>query len=251
MSDEAHDDWTPFLRDLDGQPATVNLNHHWMEDGPESGRRTLVHVAIRMQTAQGRGMPSEDEFERLAEMEEQLAGALEASGDAVFVATMMMGDERTAYFFSKKAGATVAAAEKVIAGWKGHKATCGTTEDADGEVFIENVCPTAAEIRWNGDISVIEQLRENGDDPTRAREIQHFAYFEDSEAAEEFVEWCNDNEFEGASTEEGEDGEYLVSFTHVGRPEIDEIFDRTAAADEAASELGGMYDGWETEIVRK
>ncbi len=250
MTHENDEQWTTFLRDIDDSPGTVNLNHEWLEKGPESGRRTLLRVTITLQSANGQGMPGRAEFEALGAMEDALAEQVEKGGDAVFVATLMHRNERTAYFYTKKASASTATAEKVVAGWKSHKGEVSTLEDADGEIFIETVCPTPAEIRWNGDMMVIRQLEENGDDLKSPRSIQHFAYFEDAEAAEEFAEWAKENEFEVEPTEEGDTGDYLVSFTHNGSPDIEEIFDRTSAADEMASELGGMYDGWETEIVK-
>ena len=247
---EQEESWSTFLRDMEGRPATVILNHSWLESGPESGRRTLVRVAAPLQSADSVGLPSAEELNTLADLDDVLVEATEKSGDAVFVAMMAFAGERSWYFFTKRAAATLATIESITKTWKPYKATSTTIEDSDGETFIETVCPTSAEIRWNGDMLVIEQLREGGDDMTSPREIEHFAYFEDAEAAEEFAEWCTENEFSNANMEEGEDGEFLVSFSHNGSPDIDEIFDRTSAADEAASELGGMYDGWETQIVK-
>jgi len=250
MTHDNDEQWTTFLRDLDDSPGTVNLNHEWLEKGPESGRRTLVRVTIAMQSSRGQGMPERAEFEALGTLEDGLVEQVEKGGDAVFVATLMHHDERTAYFYTKRASASVAAAEKVVAGWKSHKAEVSTLEDADGEIFIETVCPTAAEIRWNGDMMVIRQLEEGGDDLKTPRPINHFAYFEDPESAESFAEWARENEFDVEPTEEGDTGDYLVAFSHNGPPDIEDIFDRTSAADETASEFGGMYDGWETEVVR-
>lgn len=249
MSDQ-EESWSTFLRDIEGRPATVVLNHSWLESGPESGRRTLVRVAAPLLSPDSAGLPGTDELNTLADLDDVLVEAAEKTGDAVFVGMMAYSGERTWYFFTKRPPATLSTIEGVTKTWKTHKATASTIEDADGELFAETVCPTGAEIRWNGDMIVIDQLREAGDDLSSPREIEHYAYFEDEDSAAEFVAWCSENDFNNAKVEEGDDGEFLVSFSHTGSPDIDDVFERTSAADDAATDLGGMYDGWETRVVK-
>ncbi|MDB5555201.1 MAG: hypothetical protein JWL86_5185 [Rhizobium sp.] len=94
-------------------------------------------------------------------------------------------------------------------------------------------------------------LRENGDDCRSPRTVQHFAYFPDAAPQISFREFLvahgydiddEHNEAEGRNA-------WAVIFSKIQTPV--KIDGETALLGEYAGRLGGDYDGWETEVVRK
>lgn len=90
-----------------------------------------------------------------------------------------------------------------------------------------------------------DTLREQGDDGTRSRMVDHIAYFNSQEEAETFVAFLREHGYES----EEPDDEFSVSFTRESSVVGDEFESELSALRSKAYELGGQYDGWGCTVV--
>ncbi|MDQ0319028.1 hypothetical protein QO002_001166 [Pararhizobium capsulatum DSM 1112] len=94
-------------------------------------------------------------------------------------------------------------------------------------------------------------LRKQGDDGRTPRLLQHYAYFPSADAEKAYADFLISKAYqiERESGDSPGDNPWGVIFTKVQAP-ID-IDDETANLGLKANSLGGEYDGWETDLIRK
>src|SRR5262249_23308638 len=81
-------------------------------------------------------------------------------------------------------------------------------------------------------------------------QIDHWAYFPSSTAAEQFSLWVQAQGYELDSVSAADDGRLCVRFFHDGSCQLSDITSHTIALRRKASDLGGDYDGWETPVCK-
>lgn len=118
------------------------------------------------------------------------------------------------------------------------------------DAYFELLSPTDDDWRVINDLRVFDLLRENGDPLTEPRRIDHVAFFDDRDAAQDFADWLSERGYalEGvdADSEDGAES-FRVRFWQVELPTIWKL--DTVALRHACDERGGEYDGWECPVL--
>ena len=95
------------------------------------------------------------------------------------------------------------------------------------------------------------EMRKNGDDCMMPRPIEHYAYFQAPEGRAAYREIILSRGYvvlhEDMSA--SGDGRFFILFSKVEAPIA--IDKETALLEDHATVLGGEYDGWETDTLRK
>jgi hypothetical protein len=99
---------------------------------------------------------------------------------------------------------------------------------------------------------VLRNLEKQGDRLSVPREIMHWAYFPDAESRRRFIEKIAAEHFEVKDAPAGPDekGAYRVRFARTDLPSYAGIDKVTKPLLALATELGGAYNGWETQVIR-
>ncbi len=235
------------MRFIDEKPATVLVDESF--EAGDSDAAYCIRFSAPMPSPDESGLPSEDTSdEALDDFEDALASAVETLPGGRIVARLSTGGRFTwfAYAGTDKPLANLC---RGLAGTHPQfPLSASSSKDPEGEQF-NDLLPTAEEVIWNNDIRVLMSLQEQGDDASKEREFTHEVAFDSAENSEAFVAGLGELGFTHAGTETDEDGEIVVTFTHKGRPDIEEVFPRTSAAWAAAEAAGGIYDGWGCPVV--
>ena len=247
MSSEDNEAWQPFQRVIEDKPHLALVRTDWTETGPDRSRGMCLIVTITYPPGEI-GLPSPQTFVNVQQAEDVATAALERTCKADCLGTLMGDGNRHVYFYAASdAGASEAIAKLQV---PEVRISLQTDRDPQWQRVVEDVWPTPEEMRWNGDKSVIDELAENGDDLTTPRPIEHLAVFPNKEAAMKFVQWLREAGFELMEDPSKNDGEWYVEFSQDAVPEIDEVYEQSSAATQAAEDLGGEYDGWQCSIVK-
>jgi hypothetical protein len=171
---------------------------------------------------------------------------------AVCIAMMSGQGRRRWFYYSKSESGLGEAITAAASKWPAYPLAVKVQRDPRWEQLEKQLLPTAAEFRWNADLSVIQALEEAGDDMKTPRPIEHYAYFPDSTTRRQFVDWLRENDFELDELLVPNDDHPKpgVKFSRISTPELDEVYDQTCLASQGAEECGGDYDGWESQVVK-
>jgi hypothetical protein len=244
--------WRVFQRLIDDAPAIALVETSWIEGGPDRIKPWTIVVRIRAKQPNEQGMPHGQELAALQELDEKIAEGLAASHRATFLASLTSAGVRSLYFAAPKADNVTARVGEVLEP-EGYEPLVEAARDPAWE-RIGEAWPSPQELRWNNDVMVLQQLEESGDDARIARPIEHLAYLPSASARDDFVAWARGEGFEVGDAHAGpdagpdEDGRWRVVFVKESPAEIEEIFEQSSSAEDAAEELGGEYDGWECRV---
>jgi hypothetical protein len=100
------------------------------------------------------------------------------------------------------------------------------------------------------DLRVIAELREEGDNTDARRRVDHWAYFSSDSAAARFCQWARESGYGLEPSEKEEDERYSVRVFHEASMQWQNITSHTIKVRRKTVELGGDYDGWETEVCK-
>jgi hypothetical protein len=123
-----------------------------------------------------------------------------------------------------------------------YRFTIEIKDDPVWEIYRSFLYPPPEELERIGNRRVCDRLRENGDDLTMARAIDHYAYFSNIIAMSEFVQYLRNEGFNILSESLSSDGKLRVEFSRSDVPQ--QIDDVTFTLFREVSALSGQYDGW-------
>lgn len=245
--------WLVFPGTVNDKPAMFTVDLAWTDRTPPPNLAVRLDVQVPLREPDERGYPSRTEREALDQIEERLAQSLAWSNQAVYVGRMVTDGACVFFYYAASGDGALQSAEQALAPFPGYEPHAHPRPDAGWEFYADFLKPQRDQLRWGLDAATILELANQGDDHARARTVRHYAYFPTALAREGFVAWAKSNGFSIDRLAKGDREDPLpfsVRFTHVGPTMIDDLFQRTNAADQAARGAGGDYDGWETTIER-
>lgn len=247
--------WDLYQRLIDDEVALANVDSGWTSQGPSAALPTCVVVMLHYPQDGEAGLPSPSTHKSMTQAADTLVAHLESELGARCVATVLGAGTYRAYFYAPRIGpggdepyrAAIAQTE----GLATYAPQLRMEHDPQWKIVVEEAWPTATELRFNADMSVLMQLEEGGDDMTTPREIEHVAIFANSAAASGFSRWAGSHGYtlRGQPSRDA-NGQWLVEFAKVAPPDLDVISEQTAEITNAVDAQGGEYDGWGCRIVR-
>lgn len=222
-----------------------------IEEHAEGAYPYVFRATLPIENLDENGFPDLTELDQLSEAEDQAAEAWEEAG--ILYAGRMTGNGERSFIVYMKSEDQRNELERSFSQWfSGYIVTIEQlTEEEPWDVYYEMLMPDPFEAQMMANEGLLEQLEENGDPGEVARRIDHWAYFESVEDAKAFIVTAEkmNLQLEELDTQADEDGHYKVHLYHEGIP-VD-IHETTLDLTDAAFEHNGMYDGWETEVVKQ
>jgi regulator of RNase E activity RraB len=252
-----HEDiWNVFPATMEQGQAWIAYNHSFGEQAESDPRNYALRVRVEFKDPNEQGLPTNEEFPALSALDEALDEAIAGLG-GIYVGRLTVGGARYFYYYSNGTEEELNTAIGGVSDSSGYELTLEAQEDPDKERYFNELFPTEDDWQVIQDLQVLDQLQEAGDNPDNEREIEHWAYFDNQGAADQFAAWAKSEGFtiqkNKASQHEPEEQEeegYVVQFNHVGTTHLADISNRTIRAGQKARELGGNYDGWGTTVER-
>jgi len=248
------DSWQVYQRLIDDLPGTAYVDTSWASEGPASSMPRCVMVRIAYESNDETCIPdTSEELEALQAMTKALTSQLGRGRACRHLGTLSHNLVHSLYLYVDKADDAESTVKTALASFKGRAIETLILNDPEWTRVVEEVWPTETEVRWNDDLSVLEDLEEAGDDMTTPRAIEHVAFFPSEEAAEQFTDWVLERGYHLTETDEDEDENdeiVEVAFEKEAVPDLESIFEQTSELVDAAIEFGGEYDGWTCLVVR-
>jgi hypothetical protein len=241
------DKWDFYFCTMGESLASIFLNFG-VNDRIDQAPPNLVRICLHYKNPDDRGMPPGDEHEAVKVIEEQLSNLAEDNGDW-YVGRVTVDGCRYFYIYSERSAHEWNTAINDLAKDSDYQIDAEFFEDMDHDHYKEKLYPGPDDLQVLGDMKVIKALKERGDDPEISRVVDHWIYFENKAAAADFIIWAEGDRF----TEKPEnscdtDSGYCVRLVHQGTMLLNDITSHTIALNRKATEYGGEYDGWETQV---
>lgn len=245
------DQWEFFYCAIDGAPASIFVDIGLYDSVPDESRPHRVIVTAFLQEPTEQGMTTDAEADRLWKLEDSLVQALKDSANAVFAGRVTADGARTFYFYVSNPELAADKAEHAIDRESGYDVHIDFDDDPDWSDYLDTLYPAPIDWQQIFDRQLVEQLIEAGDSLTAAREVAHYLYFNSTDGREQFIEVVTSLGFD--ISERGEQSEHdhphALRITRQDPVVMDHIHNITCDLLAHAAPHGGIYDGWECEVV--
>ncbi len=238
------DDWDFYPLQVDDQPASIFLDLGIAKQAPIKSHLKMAYLRVQMQKPREDGLSSQDEFDTLIALEDQVTAKIILNGTNLFVGRNTSSGNRDLYFYTGDSGRFEALARDAMREFPTYQYETGGREDPDWQTYFKFLYPSDRSMQLIMNRRVLQQLEQNGDNLTNERLIDHLALLPNPESQMVFATDITDAKFiiDDAPKEANEDGQFSVFFSRIDCPDqIDAvvlpIFDRV-------TDLSGIYDGW-------
>jgi hypothetical protein len=217
----------------------------------EGAPTRLLKLQLRYKRPREDGLPTNDEYAPVIAIENELEAFVKEGADR-YVGRVTVAGCRHFYFYTSRTDFVWRRFIAELSARSGYEMEAGFRDDPQYDGYWRELYPSADDWCVIRDMKVIESLKENGDDGTASRQIDHWIYFPNKGAVLPFIAWAENNGFvhDAEYSHEGDDGRYCVRLHHEGPARIDDVSHHTIALRRKAAELGADYDGWETPVIK-
>jgi uncharacterized protein (TIGR01619 family) len=244
-------DWDFYSCRVDDEPASIFVDLGIRRDVPLGNRQYMAFVRLFMRAPRPDGLSSQEEFEELIRLEDQVTAALAAHDVATYVGRNTSGGCRDFYFYVSDPGSFTQRVSAALADFPEYKYEVGSRLDKDWTTYFEFLYPSPEDMERIQNRRVCESLQKNGDALSEPREIDHWAYFPDEDSRARFLIAIEPLGFKVRELKRWDDDDraFGIQFFRVDLPSFEAIDSVTLPLHRAAIVAGGDYDGWETQVI--
>ncbi len=248
------ENWMPILRHDESGPRSLMTNVRFRDEGssPDPTRPLAVCVNLPFQNPDDHGMGETSEMELIDREIDRLALRILSEASGVYVGRVR-GQGRVRLWFYAPESSQHAIETLARAAFKSRVIGFEIHRDPQWSNY-QAMLPSDDEHQRVMDQMVINQLAQHGDPLSVPRDVQHFAYFGDDASARQFADKLKMEGFritieEAAEPAPGAEICVIANRDDPATPEA--IMPITSRLLALAKEHGGVYDGWEAQLIRK
>lgn len=246
------DTWRMYFADMGGFPASIVFN-----DGIAGRLNELplplgLKLRLPLKAPRGDGLSTQEEAGQLNQLDERLDEIITGRGGE-YLGRVTNNGARWVLGLLPDGGSGLEAELSAAAAQAGYVPEVHIQPDPGRSVYWNDLYPSEDDRQVMRDMEVQAVLIEEGDNVEKARQIDHWAYFRDEAAAQDYARWAASAGYQSvtaAPSEYGAPAPWLVRMHHIGTIQLTDISTRSLALLQRARDMQGHYDGWESPVTR-
>lgn len=254
FSTSAMGQWEQYFAKYDGATGSVLVDMSYAETAPVKGYEYVLTTGIEFKPCSEDGMPDSITYEGLSLMSDKLEQYLSIQLSSTLVGTFTHQCKRVDFYYVKDTiGLRAFLVNFYDKNSQGYRAISSMHHDPEWTTYFDFLYPDMYIIEYMMNSKIIRELFNQGDQLKKIRRIDHWAYFSEEPARDKFRLLVLERGFkvESMGKHRGEQMPYFIHFSRRDKPDIDYMTELTQILQSKANELGGAYDGWESEIVKQ
>jgi len=249
---EVPENWNFYMCQIDGQPASYFLNLALAEVGPIPERSSLIWVEIQMNHSREDGLSSNEEFDHLNDIEDQIIPALSNHYPILYVGRLTHNHLRTFYFYSQNGIDVEHSIHQIMQMYPDYSYRFSKESDSNWSTYFNDMYPDKDIMQTISNRAVIENLQKHGDSLEIARPVEHWLFFKTDIDRVNFSKIIPSLGFEiiqQNQVTESEDFPYQLQISRTDYVNQESIDTCTIELCRLAQQFNAEYDGWETQII--
>ena len=246
--------WNTYIANYEeGKAGITTLRMDLMAQAPFKDYPYLLVVGFGFDPNPENGFPKKEDQEKIYEIDDHIIDFVDENTDGLHVGSFTFDGKRLSYFYLTSANDIDQKLESFFnTQLPGTPPFIDVEEDKEWESYVEFLYPDKDILRYMADRDVVMQLEKHGDDLETPRRVDHWSYFKTMDDVSLFSA-----ELLKLGFEVGEMGEttvgndpYKCQFWRDEKVELMDIHQVTSELRVLAEKFNGVYDGWETRIIK-
>lgn len=248
------ENWATYLSTIDdSKTGSILVDLGFKDIAPIAGKTERLIVEVSYSDSRENGLPSDTEFDKLAEIENSIEAEL-AKVSAVFVGRLYCDRRMDIYFYLEPSANADSAVKQALTRFPSYDFRTRINSDKDWETYFDFLYPSPMQMQSIQNDLIIRNLLEHGDILEKERQVDHWIYFAQPHEREKYLSAIKGKGFRVESMEQVEykterPFKLQISRNDKVTPEATDQY--IIELWKIANECNGVYDGWETFIVRE
>ncbi|HUC82635.1 MAG TPA: DUF695 domain-containing protein [Flavisolibacter sp.] len=247
-----NDHWEAYLAQYDDGVGSTTVNMTLRTKPAFQAHRFLLIAGVGFTNCK-EGFPLDSEFGKLHAISDSVFTQVKKlSGNAIHAGSFTQNCERLEYIYVKDtAGLRSQLTTLYQKRFPRYKPVIKIREDKAWEAYHKFLYPNEETMDYISNSKVVLKLQAAGDKLTKPRTIDHWLYFKTDNDRNLFIVYAQQNQFTVAGKGKV-DGLHAFSLhlTKTGTAELDAISHTTLQLKREAEKHNGLYDGWESVVVK-
>lgn len=251
---ELKEEWDTYMASYQRGAGSVLLNMALKEKAPVQTYQYLVITGVKIKDCSPDGFPTPQEFQTLYKISDGINDLIDKKKRRILAGTFTYQCERTDYYYVND----TLLLRKYLADYyktyfPQYPFIIEIQEDRNWSRYLQFLYPNDETKESMANQKVILQLTKAGDKLTKERRIDHWLYFKTEEDRRSFFLKVADQKFLVEKMDFMKDGRtypYSLQMYRTDKPEPAIITRLTLYLGKEAGKYNGIYDGWETFVVK-
>jgi uncharacterized protein (TIGR01619 family) len=250
---EHKEEWDFYFTNVENIFSSIYLDLGLKKVAPIESQPNVIWVSVKMLEPRDDGLSSQEESERLYNIEDSLISGLRAKYDLTYAGRLTSNSYRDFYFYIGDSTLYDKTISEIMISFPKYEYDFGIKEDKKWGGYIDFLYPLPQQYQSILNRRVIHQLEQGGDNLEKTRLVDHWIYFKSSSDREKYITEVEKQGFSVVNSDYDKSiGEFPYSL-HINR--IDNV-DQNSVDEyviylwNLANENNGDYDGWETSIEK-
>lgn len=240
--------WDFYFLQVDDKPASIYVDLGVHDSAPNPKLPHMAYVRLHMKEPRDDGLSSQTEFDTLIAVEDALKPLVDKETE--YVGRCTTNSCRDFFFYISRPQTWATRVAFVMHAYGDYQYETGTREEPDWSSYLTYLYPSDADIQTIKNRHVCEALEGKGDKLSVPRELDHWAYFPDTDSLNSYVAEAGQLGFKvRAISSDGSRNDHCAQLWRIDIPAFNSIDDVTLPLFYLAAKHLGEYDGWESIIV--
>jgi hypothetical protein len=255
QAQDIKEDWDTYMASYQKGAGSVLLNLALKEKAPVYSYNYLIITGVKLKDCSPEGFPTQQEFQSLYKISDGVNELIDKKKRRILAGTFTYQCERTDYYYVND---TFLLRKYLSDYYKTYfpqySFIIEIQEDKSWSRYLKFLYPNEETKESMANQKVILQLTKAGDKLTKERRIDHWLYFETEEDRRNFFIKIAEKGFLVEKMDKMKDERthpYSLQMYRTDKPELAGITRITLFLNKEASKYKGMYDGWETIVVKE
>ncbi len=249
------EEWEFYFSNIEDVIGSIFLDLGFADIAPVIDKPNMVWIALTMNNPREDGLSSDEEYDKLEEIENRLIKFITSKHSTFYVGRITSDSDRIFYFYFGDIILYDKTISEAMVAFPNYKYEFGTEEDKEWESYLEYLYPSPIEFQSIQNRKVVDSLEENGDPLTKERQVNHWIYFITEKDRENFLTKIENDGFDIINKDFIKDDDdtsfpYSLQIARIDKVDIVSVNDYILNLWELATECNGNYDGWETSIEK-
>lgn len=246
------DHWEAYMAQYDDGPGSTTVNMSLKKKPAFAKHPYLLITGVRFSACKD-GFPKSGEFETLYAVSDSVQQLVKETGvNPVHAGSFTQNCERLDYLYVTD---TAGLRQKLTALYKkrfpNYKPSIRFRADKNWEAYHRFLYPSETIMDYISNSKVVLKLQEAGDKLEKTRPIDHFLYFKTEANRQAFIATVSKEKFTVAAKEKVKGVHpFRLHLIKVEKTELGSISKTTLYLKNTAEKYKGVYDGWESVIVK-
>lgn len=255
MAQSERESWDSYLATYENKkPGSTVVRMDLVKNAPINDYKFVLVSGVTYKSDNVDGFPDDKTLAIVQQIGDELEKLIHSKFNGIYVGSFMHNFERLEYYYlSDNTNVKEVIKSFYDTKYPQFKSYINIKDDSKWTYYKNFLYPNEDILNYMGDQKVVDNLIKNGDDLTKSRRVDHWAFFDSKEYALKFkieIEKIG-YKIEEIKKEKGSNKSYKVNFWKDEFVDLTSINQITSNLRSISKKNNGKYDGWETFIIKK